>query len=392
MPLRGGFACDSRDPIHWIHAHHTRPGRDRLVEVQRAGSALRQSCDKVMMLLDGKLKLAGSFPVTAGYCLPPQRFTGRLKSRSTRKRSWRPSAGRTPTASPWTAAGIRSIRRRLKQRAIEREKRRQKRKVLTAEASGDKDKALPEQIRLQTLRQDYRRFSKAAGLKTQDERHEIAIFGHKEAARAEKAVRQHREMLDRFQARMLTAGYKTEGFDLYFGDEETLENMASAYERMQKLYPAEAEGVIIRWGYDRDTTTYGWYDRTDGSITHNKAAIRNWKSLQKEYDESVQDNHFPKGTDARSLIYHEFGHRVWFCRGGGSAAKQVKKTLFTMGYGYVSPKQRDILIIELFSKYGAKYTNPSNTETIAEAFSEWYNSANPRSFCAMLMKQANMLP
>lgn len=75
-----------------------------------------------------------------------------------------------------------------KQRAIERELRRQKRKVLVAEASGDKDKALPEQIRLQTLRQDYKRFSKAAGLKTQDERHEIAGFGHKEAARAEKSA------------------------------------------------------------------------------------------------------------------------------------------------------------------------------------------------------------
>ena len=44
------------------------------------------------------------------------------------------------------------------------------------------------QTRLQRLRQEYTRFSDAAGLRTQDERAQVAGFGHKDAARARKAA------------------------------------------------------------------------------------------------------------------------------------------------------------------------------------------------------------
>lgn len=74
------------------------------------------------------------------------------------------------------------------QRKIERAMRREKRRILTAEATGDTEGLSVAQTRLQRLRQEYTRFSNAAGLRTQDERAQVAGFGHKEAARARKAA------------------------------------------------------------------------------------------------------------------------------------------------------------------------------------------------------------
>lgn len=80
------------------------------------------------------------------------------------------------------------------QRRIERSMRRQKRNILLAEATSDRDKLLTSQIRLQRLRQEYNRFSSAAGLRTENERAHVAGFGRKEAARASAAARKEVEI------------------------------------------------------------------------------------------------------------------------------------------------------------------------------------------------------
>lgn len=70
------------------------------------------------------------------------------------------------------------------QRKLERAIRAQKRRVLVSEAAGDADTLLTDRIKLQRLWQNYNRFSSAAGLRTQNERTQIAGFGRKQAARA----------------------------------------------------------------------------------------------------------------------------------------------------------------------------------------------------------------
>ena len=80
------------------------------------------------------------------------------------------------------------------QRKLERAQRTQKRRILTAEAAGDKDTLPTAQTRLQRLRQEYSRFSKAAGLRTEDERTQVAGFGRKEAAAAKAAVEKYGEV------------------------------------------------------------------------------------------------------------------------------------------------------------------------------------------------------
>ena len=70
------------------------------------------------------------------------------------------------------------------QRKLERSMRAQKRKILVDESTGDTEKLQIDQIKLQVLSGEYKRFSAAAGLRTQSERAEIANFGKGQAARA----------------------------------------------------------------------------------------------------------------------------------------------------------------------------------------------------------------
>lgn len=83
------------------------------------------------------------------------------------------------------------------QRALERAIRKQKRRILIDETTGDAEKLETDQIKLQMLRQEYKRFSKAAGLRTQTERAEVAGFGHKQASAADKAYRNYQSALEK---------------------------------------------------------------------------------------------------------------------------------------------------------------------------------------------------
>lgn len=74
-----------------------------------------------------------------------------------------------------------------RQRKLERSIRSQKRKILVDEKTGDKEKLQTDQIRYQVLDQEYKRFSKAAGLRLQHERMEIPGFGPKQARAAERS-------------------------------------------------------------------------------------------------------------------------------------------------------------------------------------------------------------
>ena len=71
-----------------------------------------------------------------------------------------------------------------RQRRLEASMRRQKWRILADEATGDTEKLQQDQIKLQVLNQEYRRFSKAAGLRAQDTRAEVLGFGGKQGVAA----------------------------------------------------------------------------------------------------------------------------------------------------------------------------------------------------------------
>lgn len=73
-----------------------------------------------------------------------------------------------------------------RQRELERLIRKQKRKILIDDASGDKAKLQQDQIKLQILNQDYLQFSRETGLRTQRQRAQVPGFGKKQAIAAKK--------------------------------------------------------------------------------------------------------------------------------------------------------------------------------------------------------------
>mgnify|MGYP004644812721 CR=1 FL=1 len=76
-----------------------------------------------------------------------------------------------------------------RQRAMERAIRKTKREILAADSSGDSDMFTAKSVLLRRQREEYNRFSKAAGLLTQNERNQVIGFGRSVASRAAWADR-----------------------------------------------------------------------------------------------------------------------------------------------------------------------------------------------------------
>lgn len=77
------------------------------------------------------------------------------------------------------------------QRKLERSIRKCKREITVREAAGDEEKLKIAQVRYTRLNQEYARFSKAAGLRTQTERLHTAGFDYKQGKAAAKAAEKH---------------------------------------------------------------------------------------------------------------------------------------------------------------------------------------------------------
>lgn len=83
---------------------------------------------------------------------------------------------------------------RQRQSNLESAVRNRKRMILIDEQLGDKDKLQNDQIRLQLIKQEYSRFSKAAKLPTQHARMEAAGFDWKKGKAAEKAFAEYNKL------------------------------------------------------------------------------------------------------------------------------------------------------------------------------------------------------
>lgn len=76
-----------------------------------------------------------------------------------------------------------------KQRQVEASLRKVKRELIAAKGRGDDEEYTVKAVRYRRLNEEYEAFSKAAGLRTQRERGNIAEFGPKEAREASKAAK-----------------------------------------------------------------------------------------------------------------------------------------------------------------------------------------------------------
>ena len=194
-----------------------------------------------------------------------------------------------------------------------------------------------------------------------------------------------------FTMSMEDSGYNVKGFDDYTGDPETLHQMQTVFTQLAKDFPDVAHGLTIQLNEISDGRTIGWFDAKTNSIHYSKEAFISWKSTQEEISRLVNNGHFPAGTDARGCFYHEFGHAVWLSQKMGSLRKAVDSTLQRMGYGYLNVAQREAALKKELSEYATADTIPAYQEVIAEVFSEWYTSKEPRKFCIEFLKEIRLL-
>lgn len=272
------------------------------------------------------------------------------------------------------------------QRHNERQIRRWKREYAAMEAAGlDTTEAA---VKLHSWRERQRDFLEQTGLKVQSARRETVGFGRSQARKAGTTAKKQADMIENFSQKMQEKGYAVKGFDRYYGDQETLSHMLSAFERMATVYPQVAEGLTIAYSYSKDSDTVGWYNPKTNTIGYNKQTIGNWNYHCEEYEKLVKEGWFPQGTTPGGAFYHEFGHAYAYANNMTGYKKKIDKVLKDMGYGYVNVQQRKNTLRKELSQYSTAYTNPTYQEVVAESFSEWYTSDNPRRFCTAFMREA----
>lgn len=194
----------------------------------------------------------------------------------------------------------------------------------------------------------------------------------------------------KFIAELNDVGIKTKGFDFYAGDTQVLNELKSTYIQLAKEYPDEIKNITIRYGFDKDKSIGGWYDKEKGEIVFNKNVFDCSLSLMKDYEKYVKNNHFPKGTDYRAYFYHEFGHHYSYFHNidNKKIVEQMTKEYFN---GYYTRKKADEMLSQKLSIYATEETRPKYQEVIAECFSEWYNSKKPRKFCEEYLRKAGVI-
>lgn len=143
-----------------------------------------------------------------------------------------------------------------RQRSIERSIRKKKHHILIDEELGDAEKLQQDQIRLQILKQEYHRFSKAANLPEQYERLEKAGFTWKHGKAAEKkAIAKPDEPSYNVQ-KLEYSGKTTPELEGRF--EESLSRMPIKH---RKLAESKITGIEIT-----NSDIGSWYSRKTGKI------------------------------------------------------------------------------------------------------------------------------
>lgn len=139
-----------------------------------------------------------------------------------------------------------------RQRKLERAIRDRKRRILIDEAAGDKERLAQDQTKLVRLNDEYKRFTKAAGLRSQRERANIAGFGPKETAAAKRsAEKQFKEMLD-----------KAENSDRIILDEDMEGIVANKpFAEIRPLQGKLSDRAARKWYLSQDAQIHSKIDR-----------------------------------------------------------------------------------------------------------------------------------
>lgn len=212
-----------------------------------------------------------------------------------------------------------------KQRRLERAIRAQKRKILIDKATDDAEKLETDQIKLQLLRQDYKAFSKAAGLRTQHERLEKVGFGWKEATESRKVAESHYRDWSKSIGADNSIKTLAEYYDVKYNDSpryELLKGYARAvekadisplvrfeeYERVNEELQSRVVGIEAGNGTIIESFSTHFIDRVIGQTSTSHAGMRCGVSVDSVIDTLVHPKEFaairnmPDGDIRQTLI------------------------------------------------------------------------------------------
>ena len=180
-----------------------------------------------------------------------------------------------------------------------------------------------------------------------------------------------KENYNDFVSQMQQLHVKTEGFETYHGDVEVLQQIVEDIQFIKQQFPTLnniKNGLLLKYENLNDIKTYA---KTAGkTITLNKEIFDDIDYLKRDYKSEANDGFFVKGTDYRSIIYHEIGHVLNKQNPKllGDMQKIIQQKAETAGM------KTDEYIEKNISKYAKKLDHQLRfTELLPEALSACYN-------------------
>lgn len=272
-----------------------------------------------------------------------------------------------------------------RQRKLEREVRRLRRECFASNALGDKAQFMKDSARLKNKEAALKDFMERTD-RTQAARVSTAGFGRsvsQKAVQANKKVQRNiafqQTLFDRF-------GVNAKGFETYQGAQSVLDEMVGIIDKLHKDFPDDVAKMILRYGDLKDTGTFGQYDPKTKAISLNRQLFDDTPLLKSEYEKLVRSGHFPKGTDYKSVIAHEFGHQYDYAHELGTG-KILRDGYHSITGDNPSSGKIKIMLQSQVSLYSAFDTGKPHTEAIAECFNQWYNSDEQSDICKYVMNQ-----
>lgn len=218
-----------------------------------------------------------------------------------------------------------------RQRRMERSIRDRKRRILIDEKLGDTERLPIDQTRYVVLRDEYRRFSKAAGLRTQQERMNVPGFGPKQDRAADKLIDNVAKMattadeskndwseavpraVTKEEKSALIAyaadrGIKVPGLNNFDGDPDLLKAQIDALSRVSQQLPT-GKRLVLSVG--KSLSDEDFAETVGNHITVNRKALRN---------RGVTEANLAAGgvfasSQAEGIVIHEYGHVIAAAKG-----------------------------------------------------------------------------
>ena len=158
-------------------------------------------------------------------------------------------------------------------------------------------------------------------------------------------------------------------------------------DKLHKDFPDDVAKMILRYGNLNNDVDFAEYDsKKTKAIILNCQLFDDTPKLKAEYEKLVELGHFPKGTDYKSVIIHEFGHQYDYAHQLGTGKILRDGYRHITGHNPSSGKIK-LMLRRQVSEYATSEAGKPHTEAIAECFNQWYNSDEQSDICKYVMNQ-----